>query len=89
MSTFLPVSPLKTRHLLSDEYLLTRTKIEDETMNMSIAMLPTPARPAPTPRSVRKASADMTMDIQQMMAKIKPEESLLDLRREIDDDLDM
>lgn len=110
MSTFLPVSPLKTRHLMSDEHLLTHTKMDDETMlDMSLIMPPrlspakTPHRshtamPTRTPRSAKSrnepAAEDMTMDIQQMMAKVnKPklglgaEESVLDLfRADMDDD---
>jgi hypothetical protein len=98
MSTFLPVSPLKTRHLMSDEHLLTHTKMEDETMLSMSLMMPPPMSPerqrqspAKTPRSAKSRrkpdSVDMTLDIQQMMAKARPrgehglEESVMDLLR--------
>lgn len=117
ISSILPVSPLKTRHLLSDEHMLTRTELNDESMlNVSLFIPPaTPGRsrhtakqsaadgmatvspmksPSKTPRSMRKRAGmdagDMTMDIQQMMARAKvnkakadmgPEDSFVDLLR--------
>ncbi len=92
ISTLLPVSPDKIRHLLRDEEMITR-EILQEAPSFLLPAKPSPAKTARnTPsssRTVKKAFADVgdvTMGVKDLMAKMnKPkrasgtEESFADL----------
>ncbi|KAK4683940.1 hypothetical protein P7C73_g6268, partial [Tremellales sp. Uapishka_1] len=97
VSTLLPQSPEKIRHLLRDEEMITReVLIEDPSMRVELPK-GTPRAKSRSPRKrkgdVNLGGGDMTMDVKDMMARMsKPkrssgtEESFADL---LNDDLEL
>lgn len=88
VSTLLPSSPARTAHLLSDKHQLLRESLPSSEAEGPSFFLPPSPPPASTRKSPRKPNmrADMTMDINDLMAKMsKPkrpsgtEESFEDL----------